>query len=202
MDFCEQRLTLCRSDGQQPHLLSVHFLRRVEIRAVRFYVDFDQDESYTPTHMTFFAGNSSYDLHPFADLVLEKPVGWQDVGIAGCGGGPDGHSISCQLVQIQIKENHQNGKDTHIRGIKFYSLDEAAVAVGVVANNALRNLDNGHDDAPSRDNAMRHPIDPAEVEPEALQELMDSMDYGHSRFIGGDDDMFPSTDFMRMPEIR
>lgn len=180
----------------------MHFLRRVEIRAVRFYVDYDQDESYTPTHITFFAGNSIHDLQPFRDVVLDKPVGWQDVPIADSGSGPDGNSISCQLVQMQIKENHQNGKDTHIRGIKFYSLDEAAVAVGVVAGNALRNLDSARDDGPSRDNAIKHPIDPAEVEPEALQELMDSMDYGQSRFVTSEDDMIPPADFMRMPEIR
>ncbi|KAK5651951.1 hypothetical protein OQA88_11493 [Cercophora sp. LCS_1] len=194
-----------QSDGQQPHLLTVHFLRRVEIRAIRFYVDYNQDESYTPTHITFFAGTSDNDMHIFADLQMSNPVGWQDVGVNGSGSGPDGHSISCHVVQIHIKENHQNGKDTHIRGIKFYSLDEAAVAVGVAAGNALRNMDrggNGADNTPNRDNAIKHPIDPAEVEPEALQELMDSMDYGQSRFAGHEDDLIPPSDFMRMPEIR
>jgi anaphase-promoting complex subunit 10 len=28
------------------------------------------------------------------------------------------------LVQIKVLENHQNGKDTHIRGLKIYAKDE------------------------------------------------------------------------------
>ncbi len=56
-------------------------------------------------------------------------MGWQDIPIAGCGGGRDGNSLCCWIVQVHIKENHQNGKDTHIRGIKLYALDEKAVGV-------------------------------------------------------------------------
>jgi anaphase-promoting complex subunit 10 len=28
------------------------------------------------------------------------------------------------LVQVRIVENHQNGKDTHVRGLKVYARDE------------------------------------------------------------------------------
>ncbi|KAK4149433.1 galactose-binding domain-like protein [Chaetomidium leptoderma] len=117
-----------QSDGQQPHLLTIHFLRRVEIRAIRFYVDYNQDESYTPTHIVFCAGTGHHDLIQFAEMPLTNPVGWQDVPIADSGGGADGHSLCCWMVQIHIKENHQNGKDTHIRGIKIYALDDQSLA--------------------------------------------------------------------------
>jgi anaphase-promoting complex subunit 10 len=30
------------------------------------------------------------------------------------------------LVQVKIVENHQNGKDTHMRGLKVYAHDERA----------------------------------------------------------------------------
>ncbi|KAH8885008.1 galactose-binding like protein [Thozetella sp. PMI_491] len=114
-----------QSDGQQPHLLTIHFMRRVEIRAIRFYVDFNQDESYTPTHVVFYAGTSHHDLIQFAEVPLKNPVGWQDVPIADCGGGRDGNSLVCWIAQMHVKENHQNGKDTHIRGIKIYAADES-----------------------------------------------------------------------------
>jgi anaphase-promoting complex subunit 10 len=112
-----------RSDGQ-PHTLTIHFLRRVEIRAIRFYVDFQQDESYTPTHIIFRAGTGPHDLLQFTEMALVNPAGWQDVPIDRCGGGADGHSLCCWIVQMHIKENHQNGKDTHIRGIRIFALDE------------------------------------------------------------------------------
>ncbi len=131
------KLTSQRSDGQQPHLLTIHFLRRVEIRAIRFYVDYNQDESYTPTHVVFYAGTGHHDLIQFSEVPLSNPVGWQEVPISDCGGGRDGNSLCCWIVQMHIKENHQNGKDTHIRGIKLYALDENAVGVasGLEENN-------------------------------------------------------------------
>ncbi|KAH8847594.1 hypothetical protein MCOR27_004477 [Pyricularia oryzae] len=113
-----------QSDGQQPHLLTMHFLRRVEIRAIRFYVDYLQDESYTPTHILWYAGTGHHDLMQFGEQGLVDPRGWQEIKIEGCGGGHDGNSLCCFIVQMHVKENHQNGKDTHIRGIKIYALDD------------------------------------------------------------------------------
>ena len=115
-----------QSDGPQPHLLTIHFLRRVEIRAIRFYVDHNQDESYTPTCVVLSAGTGHHDLLEFASLVLTNPVGWQEIDLSGVGGGADGQSLCCWIVQLKVKENHQNGKDTHIRGIKLYAIDENA----------------------------------------------------------------------------
>ncbi|CAK7205716.1 hypothetical protein SEUCBS139899_008495 [Sporothrix eucalyptigena] len=115
-----------QSDGPQPHLLTIHFLRRVEIRAIRFYVDYNQDESYTPTNVVLSAGTGHHDLLEFASLALTTPVGWQEIDLSGVGGGADGQSLCCWIVQIKVKENHQNGKDTHIRGIKLYAIDENA----------------------------------------------------------------------------
>ncbi|KJR81959.1 anaphase-promoting complex subunit 10 [Sporothrix schenckii 1099-18] len=115
-----------QSDGPQPHLLTIHFLRRVEIRAIRFYVDYNQDESYTPTSVVLSAGTGHHDLLEFASLALTTPVGWQDIDLSQVGGGADGRSLCCWIVQIRVKENHQNGKDTHIRGIKLYAVDENA----------------------------------------------------------------------------
>ncbi|CAK7214413.1 hypothetical protein SBRCBS47491_002134 [Sporothrix bragantina] len=115
-----------QSDGPQPHLLTIHFLRRVEIRAIRFYVDYNQDESYTPTSVVLSAGTGHHDLLEFASLALTTPVGWQEIDLSSVGGGADGQSLCCWIVQVKVKENHQNGKDTHIRGIKLYAIDENA----------------------------------------------------------------------------
>jgi hypothetical protein len=115
-----------QSDGPQPHLLTIHFLRRVEIRAIRFYVDYNQDESYTPTSVVLSAGTGHHDLLEFAAMALTTPVGWQEIDLSQVGGGADGQSLCCWIVQVRVKENHQNGKDTHIRGIKLYAIDENA----------------------------------------------------------------------------
>jgi anaphase-promoting complex subunit 10 len=156
-----------RSDGQQPHLLTIHFLRRVEIRAIRFYVDYNQDESYTPTLIVFCAGTGHHDLIQFAEVPLNNPVGWQDVPIADSGGGADGNSLCCWMVQMHIKENHQNGKDTHIRGIKIYALDDQ---LGATASEPSRGLRTHVDDDYAR------VLTTQSVEGESFQELLDAFE--------------------------
>lgn len=125
-----------QSDGVQPHLMTMKFTRQVEIRALRFFVDYTQDESYTPTKILWYAGSSEHSLIQFASSILASPVGWQEVNITGCGGGDDSNSLCCFVVQMQVMENHQNGKDTHIRAVKVYGFDDqlrAAGATGVPA---------------------------------------------------------------------
>ncbi|KAI1734930.1 anaphase-promoting complex, subunit 10-domain-containing protein [Xylaria scruposa] len=118
-----------QSDGPQPHRLNIHFIKRVEIRALRLYLDYELDESYTPTKIQITAGTGPNLTIPFTVMELNMPKGWVDIPIAGAGGGPDGNSLCCFFVRVIILENHQNGKDTHIRGIKVYALDEGADTV-------------------------------------------------------------------------
>ncbi|KAK3387885.1 anaphase-promoting complex, subunit 10-domain-containing protein [Podospora didyma] len=187
-----------QSDGQQPHLLTIHFLRRVEIRAIRFYVDYNQDESYTPTHIIFYAGTGHHDLIQFAEVPLINPVGWQDVPISECGGGPDGHSLCCWIVQMHVKENHQNGKDTHIRGIKIFALDEKSA--GGAAADAVHEMEMNIDHAADR-HAMQS-LDPDEDQ--HYQDLLDSLGRNPSgtRYQPGDSNLSGFPDFMRETEIR
>lgn len=117
---------LFRSDGPQPHLLNIHFVRMVSITNIRLYLDFAADESYTPTRLSFLAGTGHHDLIEFTELAFEKPKGWIDVELTGVGGGPDGNTLRAHLVQLKISENHQNGKDTHVRGLKIFARDDSA----------------------------------------------------------------------------
>ncbi|RGP72683.1 anaphase-promoting complex subunit 10 [Fusarium longipes] len=124
-----------QSDGPQPHKLTMYFTKRVGIRDIRFYVDYNEDESYTPTKVVFKAGTSENNLIEFATMNMENPVGWQQVPIVGAGGDPDGNTLVAWVVQMQILENHQNGKDTHLRGIKIYSFDnDSALGPGREGN--------------------------------------------------------------------
>jgi hypothetical protein len=113
-----------RSDGPQPHHLNIHFSRLVSILSIRIYLDFEADESYTPTRITLLAGTGYHDLIPFASLDFAQPKGWIDVPLDDVGGGEDGKTLRAFLVQVKVVENHQNGKDTHVRGLKIYARDE------------------------------------------------------------------------------
>lgn len=120
-----------QSDGPQPHLLNIHFFKLVSIVKLRVYLDFELDESYTPTRMVFLAGTGMYDLTEFAEWTGDSPSGWVDISLEGAGPISDGLDgtfyaggvLKCMIVQIKICENHQNGKDTHVRGVQLFAKD-------------------------------------------------------------------------------
>lgn len=64
-----------------------------------------------------------YDLTEFAEWTGEGPKGWVDVSLEGVGSG-GGNVLRAMVVQIRVVENHQNGKDTHVRGVQLFSRDD------------------------------------------------------------------------------
>ena len=101
----------------------------VAIAGMRIYLDFDLDESYTPTLIRFAAGTGYNDLQEFSTMRFEQPRGWIDVEWEGVGDpaeeedADDPPVLRCMLVQVRICENHQNGKDTHLRGLQLFARD-------------------------------------------------------------------------------
>ncbi|PSN75019.1 galactose-binding like protein, partial [Corynespora cassiicola Philippines] len=106
-----------QSDGPQPHYLNIHFFKLVRIVGLRLYLDFDLDESYTPTRIIFLAGSGNNDLVEWGEMKLEQPRGWVWADFSGM------PVLRAHLVQIKILENHQNGKDTHLRGLQVFAKD-------------------------------------------------------------------------------
>lgn len=175
-----------QSDGPQPHTLTLHFFKLVAIVRIRVYLDFELDESYTPTKMIFLAGMGGNDLVEFATWEGDGPCGWVNVPLEGVGGrnggwvredavqkrrsksaqrrtqarnsqkgatkqenGSDawdtaneeadsqdeyheadlddpytGNVLKAMVIQMRVMENHQNGKDTHVRGFQVFACDD------------------------------------------------------------------------------
>lgn len=129
-----------QSDGPQPHFLTIHFFKLVPIVLIRIFLDFEHDESYTPTKIQFLAGMGAHDLQDFAEMEFEQPTGWMDVDFSNVGpvleegdGSLDGIDgvdwstrpvLRAMILQVKILENHQNGKDTHLRGVQIFARDE------------------------------------------------------------------------------
>ncbi|KAF2396457.1 galactose-binding like protein [Trichodelitschia bisporula] len=132
-----------QSDGPQPHHLNIHFFKMVELVSIRIYLDFELDESYTPTVIKFFAGTGYNDLQEFSVMTLSMPRGWLNVDFAGVmapkvvkddvamtDADEDSETdededpfLRCMLVQVRVCENHQNGKDTHLRAVQLFAKD-------------------------------------------------------------------------------
>eukprot|EP00854_Cymbomonas_tetramitiformis_P013137 gene13137-15509_t len=109
--------TYWQSDGGQPHLVNIQFQKKVRLKELEVYADFKQDESYTPNKISIRAGNSFHDLREIKVVDLEEPVGWVTFSLL-----PENSAkeyIRAYFVQLAVLSNHQNGRDTHIRQIKF-----------------------------------------------------------------------------------
>ena len=53
----------------------------------------------------------------------EEPKGWVDVDLEGVGVGGKAE-LRAFVVQVRVLENHQNGKDTHVRGVQIFAQDD------------------------------------------------------------------------------
>ena len=107
--------TYWQSDGTQPHLVDVQWNSNVRVMRVELYLDFGTDESYTPKKLTLRAGNTYHDLQDIATHDLNEPQGWVTLTST-----PDSaaHCVNASLIQIAILENHQNGRDSHVRQVR------------------------------------------------------------------------------------
>lgn len=93
-----------QSDGPLPHTLSYSFPKRSFVSAVSLLLDFKQDESYTPQQLMVVCDDISVALESFVE-----PTGWVRISVGQ----------ACFQLSVQIIQNHQNGKDSHVRGIKL-----------------------------------------------------------------------------------
>ncbi|KAI1481400.1 APC10-domain-containing protein [Daldinia eschscholtzii] len=186
-----------QSDGPQPHRLNIHFIKRVEIRKLRLYLDYELDESYTPTKIQITAGFSPNMTIPYTMMEFNQPKGWVDVPIEGAGGGHDGNSLCCWFIRVIVLENHQNGKDTHIRGVEVYALDDSA---DTAENNPVEDMVEAIDDYRDRMAAMSiHDYDEEAVSRLAAEKRDRK---ARSRKYTPGDGGLSIPDFMREPEIR
>lgn len=224
-----------QSDGPQPHTLTLHFFKLVAIVRIRVYLDFELDESYTPTKMIFLAGMGGNDLVEFATWEGDGPCGWVNVPLEGVGGrnggwvrdetvrrrrrssksahgrqtqasnsqknrtgqeddsdfhdtaGEEsdsqdedhgeshddpyaGNVLKAMVIQMRVMENHQNGKDTHVRGFQVFAYDDtrrrmvaapSASADGRHRRHSARSL-RGADSLP-RSRAEKSDFDPSSL---------------------------------------
>eukprot|EP01138_Halocafeteria_seosinensis_P014698 gb/GECG01015003.1/.p1 GENE.gb/GECG01015003.1/~~gb/GECG01015003.1/.p1 ORF type:complete len:213 (+),score=29.90 gb/GECG01015003.1/:1-639(+) len=108
--------TFWQSDGLQPHVVTIEFHKRQEIDSVAFYVDYKEDESYTPQKVQVTAGTTFQDMAAVKTVELAEPSGWVKIPL----GTKDG-CMKTFIVCISIISMHQQGRDTRIRQAKIFS---------------------------------------------------------------------------------
>jgi len=126
--------TFWQSDGSHPHLINVHFQKKLRLQEVALYLDYRCDESYTPAKISIRVGTDLHDVEEVQCVELDQPQGWVVIPIGAAPAshmGPDaGASLGvcrAHVLQIAILQSHQNGRDTHVRQVKIFSPRESAL---------------------------------------------------------------------------
>ena len=60
-----------RSDGPQPHSVNIQFVRKTLVKELALYLDYKQDESYTPSKISVRAGTHFHDLQVNCTSIVE-----------------------------------------------------------------------------------------------------------------------------------
>jgi len=105
-----------QSDGLQPHTITIEFQRKTDISFIVIYLDYKSDESYTPSKIQVQTGSSILDLDEPKVATFNEPSGWKLVDLRQQNDSK--RPVRAFVVQIQVLQNHQNGRDTHIRGLR------------------------------------------------------------------------------------
>uniref|UniRef100_A0A1I7TEE2 Anaphase-promoting complex subunit 10 n=1 Tax=Caenorhabditis tropicalis TaxID=1561998 RepID=A0A1I7TEE2_9PELO len=89
-----------------------------------FYFDYKNDESYTPSKIQIKMGSSHQDISFRTTTTFNEPQGWQFIDLRDKYRKP--HRVF--WVQIQIIQNHQNGRDTHVRHVRILGPQRSRVS--------------------------------------------------------------------------
>lgn len=110
--------TFWQSDGIQPHQLDILFSKRMNIVLIALYFSLIADESYTPRLVKIYVGHSPADALFYKTLEVRNVNGW--VALTFEDSRVRDKLLKCQFIRIVFPVNHENGKDTHLRGIRIY----------------------------------------------------------------------------------
>ena len=120
--------TFWQSDGNLPHHITIELPRLTPIYVVAVLLNSTNDESYTPRKISIHAGTHDNDYTEVGSLEVEQPNGWIVVHLLDEAASEISNGVYvnvqrvwCRHVRVTVLENHQNGRDTHIRGLRIYS---------------------------------------------------------------------------------
>ncbi|KJH46994.1 Anaphase-promoting complex, subunit 10 [Dictyocaulus viviparus] len=115
-----------QSDGPQPHTVTIEFPKKTDICFVMMYLDFKNDESYTPSKIIVYMGSSLVHLDDGVPVEFNEPTGWQVIDLRSR---RTNRPSRAMMIQLQVVHNHQNGRDTHIRHIRVLGPNKSRFAL-------------------------------------------------------------------------
>ena len=102
-----------QSDGKLPHYIDFNFDRKVKIKKVMLLVDWQQDETYSPSEISVSIGNDAHDLQEaflkILHVIPEEQWIVMDLDVI----------VSAFNIRIHFNSNFGDGKDVRIVQVKL-----------------------------------------------------------------------------------
>ncbi len=117
--------TFWQSDGPIPHLVDIQFMKKTKISEISFYLDIKTDESYTPENISIRGGIHMQNLKEIVNVTLDNPTGWITIPLKTTK--EDGSIqpfVYTMNLQVVVNQMFHSGKDTHIRQVKVFGVNE------------------------------------------------------------------------------
>lgn len=126
-----------QSDGSQPHIVDIYFSKRIELALLAVFFGFEIDESYSPKVVKLYVGDSISDLIYYEEWYIGKITQWYVKKFPSLEDreGEQNIPIRCHILRLVFPVNHDNGKDTHLRGVRIYTRDQNNRALSMISNN-------------------------------------------------------------------
>eukprot|EP00299_Pterocystis_sp_00344_P014534 c7208_g1_i2.p1 GENE.c7208_g1_i2~~c7208_g1_i2.p1 ORF type:complete len:115 (+),score=4.97 c7208_g1_i2:209-553(+) len=99
------------------------------IHSILLYLDFDQDESYTPQKLHLRAGSHWQDLQQIMSFEFLEPKGWVTLPVS-----ENGSCIRAHMIQVVSTQNHQSGRDVHVRQARALGPRECTLSYDPLSN--------------------------------------------------------------------
>ncbi|KAI9189088.1 hypothetical protein H9P43_000516 [Blastocladiella emersonii ATCC 22665] len=145
--------TFWQSEGALPHTIMLRFPRPVLVCQVSLLLSHPLDDSFTPEIVMLRAGFSVHGLEDLREEVFQYPDGWVHLSAWIDPQTP----VQCTVLQICIHSNHNNGLDSHVRGLKVFGpRPSIATAAHVVrASTSVSAASNSRQPLPVTDEDVR-----------------------------------------------
>jgi len=127
--------TFWQSDGTTPHTVTLFFRRLTTVTTVLLLLHGEEDDSYTPEVVSVSAGTTASDLQVVCTKTLALPTGWVAFKLSECAEPAgrtfhrhrrcSGRGVAAFTFRISVLENHNGGKDVHIRRILVFGPKKA-----------------------------------------------------------------------------
>lgn len=111
--FSESLEQFWHTDGNLPHYIEIEFSEIKKLAEIRMSLGHTQDKSYIPKEIEIRCGKTRDTIEPLKTVLISDKMAVVSIGI----------NEACCYLQIIILSNHQEGRDSRIRGFSMVFTD-------------------------------------------------------------------------------